>query len=395
MSYFLLPINNNIINNNEFSVKLSNDSNQTNYISHTLNEYLIKNKSKIEEVQQEWDNIKKFINPYEFIHTPIPNYKTSVAKYKPISRSYFKFIEISSMLQLIDNFNEIKLTSFHLAEGPGGFIEALANLRKNINDKYYGITLISNDNNIPGWKKSNELFKKYPNIILEKGISENGDLLDNQNYDYCCDKYKNSMDIITADGGFDFSIDFNLQEELSSKLILTEIIYAISLQKQNGHFLLKIFDSFKKSTVESLYILSCFYEKVYIVKPNTSRYANSEKYIVCKNFKFKSTEYLFKKFSNIIQDCSNKKFIDSILSYELPYLFINRLEEINSIIGQQQIESITNTLNLINHKNKNDKLDQLKNNNITKCSNWCLKYKQPYYKIITQSNIFITPSENN
>ena len=55
MSYFLLPINNNIINDTDFYVKLSDDSNKTNYISHTLNEYLIKNKSKIEEVQQEWE----------------------------------------------------------------------------------------------------------------------------------------------------------------------------------------------------------------------------------------------------------------------------------------------------------------------------------------------------
>ncbi len=393
MSYFLLPINNNIINNDDFYIKLTNNSNQTNYISHTLNEYILKNKSKIEQVQQDWDNLKKFINPYEFIHTPIPNYKTSVAKYKPISRSYFKFIEISSMLQLLDNFNDKNLTSFHLAEGPGGFIEALANLRKNSNDKYFGITLISNNSNIPGWKKSIELFKKYPNIILEKGITETGDILESKNYLYCCNKYKNSKDLITADGGFDFSIDFNLQEELSSKLIFTEIIYAISLQKYNGHFILKIFDSFKKSTAEILYLLTCFYEKVYIVKPNTSRYANSEKYIVCKNFKLKNTEFLFNDFSNFINNFTDYKYIDSILKFNLPYIFINRLEEINSIIGQQQIESINNTLTLINHKNKNEKLDQLKSNNINKCCNWCIKYKQPYYKIITQSNIFITPPE--
>ena len=85
-----------------------------------------------------------------------------------------------------------------------------------------------------------------------------------------------------------------------------------------------------------------------------------------------------------------KEYIEGLLSFHLPYFFYTKLEEINSILGQQQIESIVNTLNLINHKNKNDKLEQLKNNNIIKCNNWCVKNKQPYYKSISQTNIFLT-----
>ena len=49
------------------------------------------------------------------------------------------------------------------------------------------------------------------------------------------------MEIITADGGFDFSIDFNKQETLSIKLIFCQICYAIALQKSGGTFILKIF----------------------------------------------------------------------------------------------------------------------------------------------------------
>ena len=41
--------------------------------------------------------------------------------------------------------------------------------------------------------------------------------------------------------------------------------------------LLKMFDLFTYSSLDLLYILSLSYEKVYIVKPNTSRFANSEK----------------------------------------------------------------------------------------------------------------------
>ena len=61
------------------------------------------------------------------------------------------------------------------------------------------------------------------------------------------------------------------------------------MQKQGGHFILKVFDIFHQSSVELIYLLSCFYERVYIIKPHTSRHANSEKYIVCKKFKFSDT----------------------------------------------------------------------------------------------------------
>ena len=50
---------------------------------------------------------------------------------------------------------------------------------------------------------------------------------------------KNKIDFITADGGFDFSINFNNQEAMAIRLIFTEVIYAIMLQKKKVHLLLK------------------------------------------------------------------------------------------------------------------------------------------------------------
>ena len=45
----------------------------------------------------------------------------------------------------------------------------------------------------------------------------NGGLYNELNFQYCVKKYKNSMNIITGDGGFDFSIDFNSQERSAVK----------------------------------------------------------------------------------------------------------------------------------------------------------------------------------
>ena len=65
-------------------------------------------------------------------------------------------IEMIYEFNLCSNPNPINISN--LAEGPGGFIEALAYLRQNPSDKYHGMTLIDKKNNkVPGWKKA-ELF---------------------------------------------------------------------------------------------------------------------------------------------------------------------------------------------------------------------------------------------
>ena len=86
-------------------------------------------------------------------------------------------IEIINIYNLFKHYNKTNLTSFHLAEGPGGFIEAFVNSRNNPNDTYYGITLLNNNNDVPGWKKSMEFLKNNKNIILEYGADGTGDLM--------------------------------------------------------------------------------------------------------------------------------------------------------------------------------------------------------------------------
>lgn len=387
MSSFLLP--NIPYKNIEQFIKVeTNIKNNEPIINRTLNTYLNNIKKQIETDVNNWDKYKKYTNPYEYIHTIIPNTKQSVSKLKPLSRSFYKMIEISNMLDLIDSEN--KLQSFHLAEGPGGFIEAMCLMRENRkNDKYYGMTLINNnDPAVPGWNKTNNFLLKNQNVEIEKGYDQTGDIMNADNLKYCYQKYKNSFDIITGDGGFDFSTDFNQQEIVSSKLIFCQIAFAISLQKYNGHFILKMFDTFTQVSIEYLYLLSILYDEVHIVKPNTSRYANSEKYVVCKNFRLSDTDSLVKILYSAITNLKDDEFLNKILNIDIPYLYFNKLEEYNAIIGQQQIENIASTLSLISN-NKNERLELLKKNNIQKCIIWCQKYKIPFYKNVQANNIFL------
>jgi 23S rRNA U2552 (ribose-2'-O)-methylase RlmE/FtsJ len=360
-------------------------------ISNSLSYYLGDIKKKINSREQEWDTIKRYTNPYEYIHTVVPGKKKSVAKKKPLSRSYFKMIELIYFFKLLDNTEKDKpIVSFHLAEGPGGFIEALLDSRNNKDDKYYGMSILDdiNDQNIPGWKKSKSFLQDNPNVVIESGIDGTGDILKLENLQYCKDMYSNSMDIITGDGGFDFSIDFNNQEHSIGELLFAQVVYAIIMQKKDGCFVLKTFDCFMQHTLDILALLSSFYDKVYITKPQTSRYANSEKYIVCKGFIGQSADEVYPYLKPAFEQMINgKKKMFKLLNMPLTLLFTTKVEEYNAIFGQQQIENIHYTLSLMDVKNKNEKLNNLVKTNVKKSMDWCVKYGV-LHNSISLNNVF-------
>jgi FtsJ-like methyltransferase len=357
------------------SVKLSDaDSSPPYLLSHSLAYYLNDIKQSIQTYEDKWDTYKKFTNPYEYIHTIIPNKNVCVSKYKPLSRSYFKMIELinyfhlgvaddragsdadTASLSSSSTKTNTGIQSFHLAEGPGGFIEALVGTRKNRLDRYYGMTLLHNSGNnddVPGWRKSKQFLRDHSNVIIENGYDQTGNILNIDNFLYVIKKYGNTMDIVTADGGFDFSTDFNKQEMNAADLIFAQIAYAVCLQKPGGCFVLKVFDIFTKFTVDMIALLSSMYQQVYVTKPNTSRFANSERYIVCKGFRMTSDVSFIPIIYNVFRDLLGRRASNNgdplrLFSHNIiPCLFLTKLEEYNAIFGQQQIENIHYTIQLI------------------------------------------------
>ena len=233
--------------------------------------------------------------------------------------------------------------------------------------------------------------KQHANVYIEKGKDNTGDILALNNFLSCKEEYMSSMDFITADGGFDFSLDFNKQEVNVNKLLFAQSVYAIVMQKKGGSFVLKIFDCFMQHTVDIIYLLSSFYEKVYIMKPNSSRYANSEKYLICKNFLYSSCEqffpYLLNVFTKIIM--VETDHIYRFINIPISNYFLTKLEEFNAIFGQQQIENIYFTISLIDNKNNSEKVENLIKTNSQKCIQWCNKFNVPFHSnLLTNENVF-------
>jgi 23S rRNA U2552 (ribose-2'-O)-methylase RlmE/FtsJ len=364
---------------------------------YSLNYYLTEIKGKISECGEDWNSNKKYTNPYEYIYTS--NIKTSVCKYKPISRAYFKMIEIMNTFNFPSFDSNAPIKMFALAEGPGGFIEAVLNYRNNSADMYYGMTIEDpTDTEIPGWKKTGNFLQKHPNIVLEKGADLTGNILNVDNFKHVIAKYKNKCEFVTGDGGFDFSTDFNNQEINITRLLFGQIAYAVCIQKKGGCFVLKCFDCFYKATAELIYLLSTMYEKVYVVKPNTSRYANSERYLVCINFLHADNKEYAPIFEKLMENvCDQNNSIHFIRSFfngiKIPMFYYSKMEECNSIIGQIQIDNIYTTLSLIENRYKTDKINFYMKTNIQKCIKWCIKNKMEYNSGVIdaeEKNIFKT-----
>jgi len=348
------------------------------YINKTLRNYNHKIKKEIDNDPVLWEKTKKYLNPYEYINQPYIINSFSVCSYKPISRSFFKMIEI------LNHYNfklPNNMKSFHLAEGPGGFIEALSYYRNNIQDIYYGMTLIDKNPSIPKWKKNVQSLSNK-NVILEYGFDKTGNLYNKNNLIYIYKKYKHSIDFITGDGGFDFSLNFNNQEENSLNLLFCQILFAISIQKKEGSFVLKVFDTYSSLSLELLYLLNYLYSEIYILKPVTSRPANSEKYIICLNFK------MVENIDNIIEkmisqyDKINKNKITKILNIEISNLFLDKIKELYSIFAQAQNAHIQSIFNIMYDTNKNINNEIIKKNHIQKCIKWCKRFKMPINKDI-------------
>jgi 23S rRNA U2552 (ribose-2'-O)-methylase RlmE/FtsJ len=244
-----------------------------------------------------WDDYKKITNPFEYIFLSW-NRRTSrsVATRAPLSRSYFKMIELWKRLDLSNDLEDLVerdggLITAHAAEGPGGFIEACA-VSATAEDwtfkSTHAITLRSDAKNIPGWRKASSFLELHPQIAIHSGADGTGNILIKANQDAFVDTVRTAhpagTHLFTADGGFDFSNDYNAQEDLVFPLLLAESLLGLRTLAKGGCLVIKCFDTLEQPTLDLIWILGRAFRTWGLVKPRTSRAGNAERYIVGKGY---------------------------------------------------------------------------------------------------------------
>ena len=241
-----------------------------------------------------WEYYKKIVNPYELVYTQkkYPNFPESMCFLKPLSRSYFKMIEMADLIHFFQMFPGESIRSAHVCEGPGGFIEALFEEANKYNRKIHmsiAMTLKSKRTNVPGWKRATYFLQKNKNVRIIFGEDDTGDIMKPENQQYFVDyatnaEYGGKVHMFTADGGFDFSCDYTKQEQMVFPLLLASAKIGVESLKVGGVFILKLFDFYDNATVDLLFFLSHFFEEWTLYKPGMSRPCNPEHYFIGKGF---------------------------------------------------------------------------------------------------------------
>jgi hypothetical protein len=355
MNYYTLPK----INNRITIAENKNINEMKPYISKTLINYYDELKKEIillcdsnsDNSETDYDNIIKIVNPYEYIFSKVPGSNFSVSKLKPKSIMFYDLLEIFHTLNLLNLFNFDIMNSLIVGKNYEDSLECLEILRENYNeDKFF-------------------CFYEYNSTFYS--------LIEKTKFNFIIYEIDNCQDLN--------QYCINLVEIL---------IIILKFLKENSFVILKIDNIFYKPIIDVVYILCSFFEKINIIKPTTSNIINSDKYIILQNLKL--NHYTFDvinnyiiSLNNIILNYNKNLNIHNIVDSEIPHYFLNKIDDINIIIGQQQLEALNQIINILKNKNKSDKIECMKKNCIEKSINWCEKYKIPYNKFLDKINIFL------
>lgn len=344
-------------------------------ISH---EQVLAEKNKISKVEEQdnWELRKKITNPYEAIFSgssdnPFP----SLAQVQPLSRSYFKMIE---MLDILDFWKIIRNSSFrsaHVCEGPGGFIQATVQglcERKIPIDAIYAMTLRPTKSHIPGWRRSIKFLRKYPKIQLEYGADDTGNILNLENQRSFSVKASN-VQLFTADGGFDFSIDYTKQEEMSFSLILASFTVGLTCLAKGGIIIVKLFDIYSEATKDLFLGSARLFERFTIYKPATSRPCNAERYFIGIGYSGKSTAQPWISHLQRAQLIHSSSPLTRLTTDSWNPAILAAVQEQIQWQEQQQMNIIEKTLTF-DMKDLTTLIEQ----NIIKSKEWCERFKVPF-----------------
>ena len=336
-------------------------------------------KNRIDSIYQQgvWDDFKKITNPYEYVFLSLNRRMSrSVATRTPLSRSYFKMLEMLKGANILSELTSLAerdegLITTHAAEGPGGFIEAIHDQAPNVKLSQ-GITLRSTSVNIPGWRKTTNFLAKHPQVKIHYGADDTGDLLKLQNIDAFVDSLQTKAHLYTADGGFDFSSDFNAQEEAILTLLVAEFYLGLKSIQKGGIICVKIFDTILRPTLELVWIVTRHFREWTITKPRTSRGGNAERYIICKGFlgMDESTDQFFR---DVMTTAAEGKTIVSLLGKRPDSTWMQTMLSIQESISKQETAIITMTLSLIEKPDK-PLIRTYIEQNVSRSIQWCVEH---------------------
>ena len=351
-------------------------------------------KAQIDALEEDgtWEMRKKLANPYELVHTyDEKKMPICLALAKPLSRSYFKMIEMLHITKFFQKFHKIPyLRSAHVCEGPGGFIQAFleeASRRNKKVDLSLAMTLRPHQAQIPGWKRAANFLKRHPEVIITYGADTTGDIYSLENQaSFVHELGTKKAHLFTADGGFDFKMDYKRQEQIAYRLIVSSFAIAFESLAIHGVCIIKLFDTFGNATHELLAFVSCCFKEWTLYKPAMSRPCNSERYFI--GVGFRGANSMTKAFfAGLQKDLSNHQISDlESLFKEHTYAdTIDKIKTLQDNLEEKQAETLSCAIGA----NLEDGHKYWKRSYMSS-ELWCKTFTVPWRAIVHQSEALHT-----
>jgi len=321
-------------------------------ISFSLIHYLKLLNKQIENISL---SLKQNINPYSFVYTNISSSNIAISKLNLDNDFFYSFAEIINTFYLSDIF-----------------------INKNINILYCCS------------KNGSSSYVEYINSFSELNNHNKHEIQDLTVFEFI-----NGEDttLYTMDFGY-FELMMCHDTNFNNYIIqfMHVLCYILLYQNNKGCSIIKINTLYHKPILDIVYLFTCMFENVHIIKPSVSNIFNEDRYVVCKNFSTSVyNPFLILKNMSRYNNTNNTNNtpISSLLNINLPYIFLNKIEDSNIMIGQMQLEYFNQLLSISKNKSVDEKIEVLKKNNIQKCIQWCEKMKIPHNKFIDKLNIFL------
>jgi len=327
------------------------------HMSNSLLYYLKHVQQQIVNITDELtiDYISKIVNPYEFINTIVPGSATSVSKINTESNLFFELIEIFNFLEL----NEIltNTSPIHIAH---------------ITSNYETSTFFFN------------MYRQH-STNLDTHFTSDFDV-DTLLASFITNSFEYKMDL--------FICEFKPSDYSDVNNLLLLLCIITKNQKEGGTCIVKIDHIFYEVIAEIILIFSALYHKIYLIKPTISDITTGHRYLVCNSYLPNQNTSLVEQInknivSHLLTNKNTEPQILSIITNKVPYFLLTKLNEINIIIGQQQLDAYDQIINIYKNKNKQDTLESLKRKHLQRCIQWCDKNNLPHNKFVDKINIFL------
>lgn len=259
---------------------------------------------KNELFKNNYSKILTLLHPFEFIKSVVDCRNLNIGNVT-ITNAFMKLYEI-----LLEYSDEMKFSDktvinmYDIASSPGMFVIAARTFFKNNEFKWNSCSKFTT-----GMGDEYSLYKNNSSNFEEL------DLMNDDDVDKLINKYnKKKYNLVTGDVGMQHSDWYKLQEIDHLHIQFNQAKLATFLNEVGGSSILKMYTVLTHTSIYLLNTLTMLYEKVYLVKPHTSRIHNLELYIVCINR------------NNIVSKLSkfkNIKYLNLIPNYRLIYTFEN------------------------------------------------------------------------